>query len=633
MGTLHGDDESFAEAAAEIVRFVQFDLRNHIVRRLPLLLPLRLLARLPFLEGRQFTSNALLEKYYEQRLYGDRCLYELPEQPMLHILATSVSTGALSAFNRDGLFIQQRRKGKRVGFEHVAGQMASIPRVVGASSAFPGFFPPVEITAADLGVRDGQFPTEYFTDGGVYDNLGLRAFAWLNKHEAAFDHVLVSDAGKPFQILNDGSLGFVGQSLRASDILWDRVWQLERENFGNQEGFLFLPITDSTADANQANGLHPVVQAEVQTIRTDLDRFSDAEVNALVIHGFEVARRLCTQRNIVPEALPADLPAWQPIPDRDATPDAAAAVPLQGPSATTRMSRSLRKSGRRQVWSTLLDWRDWTSYLYVALLLVVFVYLPLQVYDLYRKAEMQALVIDSIASGDPEIRQILDIVAIDPSANWSGDEVGEKQQPAELNYEGVELQSHSRIYDLRRWNPDAKSPSRRGHIYLRDRLTLMLLDSYTGDGRITFRFPSRVESIEFRQPNSEQRATISRLSETDVDLRGQERTVYEFEYDLSQVPAMQPVTLEIEAIGAVPKAMRAPFRSHDDTDLISVWLLFPTHRPYRSFSLVSYPNDLSAAPEPMKARYTIDHRYGNLIGWSVVNPNKDLTYECRWKTE
>ena len=250
----NGDDANFAAAASEIVKFVQFDVRNHIVRRLPMQLPFRLLAKLPFLEGRRFTPNALLDRYYRKYLYGDRCLHELPEQPMLHILATNVSTGALSAFNRHGLFIQQRGDNGSRPFAHVPGQLASIPRVVGASSAFPGFFPPVEITAADLGVRDGQFPTEFFTDGGVYDNLGLRAFLWLKQQEATFDNILVSDAGKPFQILSEAALGFIGQSVRASDILWDRVWQLERENFGNQAGFSFLPVTESVGLAGGSDG-------------------------------------------------------------------------------------------------------------------------------------------------------------------------------------------------------------------------------------------------------------------------------------------------------------------------------------------------------------------------------------------
>ena len=38
----NGDEDSFAAAASELVRFVQFDVRNHIVRRLPLQFPFRL---------------------------------------------------------------------------------------------------------------------------------------------------------------------------------------------------------------------------------------------------------------------------------------------------------------------------------------------------------------------------------------------------------------------------------------------------------------------------------------------------------------------------------------------------------------------------------------------------------------
>ena len=192
----------------------------------------------------------------------------------------------MAVFNRDGLHIQKREQGETDPFRHVAGQTATIAKVVSASSAFPGFFPPVEISAHDLGVHDGQFPTESFTDGGVYDNLGTRAFAWLTRYRGhAYDRVIVSDAGKPFQILGNAPLGFIAQSIRATDILWDRVWQLERENFGDQNGFTFMPVTHLVDSHEDPSAIHPVVQAEVSSIRTDLDRFSDLEVNALVTHG------------------------------------------------------------------------------------------------------------------------------------------------------------------------------------------------------------------------------------------------------------------------------------------------------------------------------------------------------------
>ena len=203
----NGDDDRFSEAASEIVRFVKYDVRNRIVRRLPLQYPLRMLAKLSRSPARNLTPNAILERCYSKLLYGERCLYELPEQPMLHILTTNVSNGGLSVFNRNGLFIQQRQAGGGSTFEHIPGQLASLPKVVGASSAFPGLFPPVEITAADLGVREGQYPTEWFTDGGVYDNLSMRAFAWLKPSWHEFRSESWSAMpGKPFQILSDASL-------------------------------------------------------------------------------------------------------------------------------------------------------------------------------------------------------------------------------------------------------------------------------------------------------------------------------------------------------------------------------------------------------------------------------------------
>ena len=628
----NGVDESFAEAASEVVKFVRFDIRNHIVRRIPMQFPLRLLAKLPFVKSRNLTPNAILERYYRTHLYGDPCLYELPEQPMLHMLATSVSTGALSAFNRHGLFIQQRRDGGSHAFEHIPGRLASISQVVGASSAFPGFFPPVEITAADLGVRDGQFPAEFFTDGGVYDNLGLRAFLWLRQQEAEFDQILVSDAGKPFQILSDASLGVIGQSMRASDILWDRVWQLERENFGNQEGFVFVPITEVVDLSEDATALHPVVQAEVQSIRTDLDGFSAQEINALVQHGFEVARKVCRQHGTLGDAELQGTPPWVPIPASDLATRCTEDAGSHQPSAATRFARQLRKSSRRRIWSTLFDWRDWPSYVYLAVACVLLFYLPLQVYELYRTSQTQADVIKSIASGDSDIGRILTLARSDPTSDWISEDIREKSQPTQVNYEGVEVLTHSRIYDLRRWHPDEESPDRRGHVYVRDRITLRLLDSYDGDGRITFRFPSADAEPEFRQPNGELRGVISRVTEP-IEVRSQKRTLYEFEYDLSQVPCEEPVTIEAEILVDVPKTVRAPFVTHMKTDLISVWLLFPEDQPYRTYSLVSYPTDQSEPPRIMNIRYAIDHPYGFLIGWSVVNPEENRVYECRWTTE
>ncbi len=599
---------------------------------MPLQYPLRLLAKLTRRQARNLTPDAVLQRCYRKHLFGDRCLFELPETPWLHILATNVSNGRLSVFNRDGLFIQQRTKGDEARFDHVRTRMASIPRVVGASSAFPGLFPPVEITARDLGVREGEFPTEYFTDGGVFDNLGIRAFSWLKHQGKHFDEIIVSDAGKPFQILSDNSLGFIGQSVRASDILWDRVWQLEREHFGKQEGFVFLPITE-TVEASEQPVMHPVIQEEVQSIRTDLDCFSDLEVNALAEHGYEVARKIFRQQHPDAELPPSAALSWAPIAEHR-LPGVDVARPSSSeasPAAAT--SRRLRNSSARRVWSTLLDFRDWTSYAYIAVALFLFGYLPLQVYQLYDRAQVLTKVNQAIAQGDPDIRRVLNIVSEDPTRKWVAETVEEVPQRTVVDYAGIEMVTHSRIIDLRRWRPTETDKAKRGKVYLSDRVELKLLKSYKGNRRVTIVLPIATSDIEFKQLSSGRRAKIRRVAEP-IEEFGFMRTLYELEYDLKGVAIGELVTLEIDMLlDVLQERSRAHFEIRLDTDLVSMWLLFPEHRPYRTYDLVQYPADRSAAPEVLESRYKIDHPYGSLIGWSVVNPQVGNIYECRWTYE
>ena len=133
-----GSDAQFAEAAGEIIRFVQFDVRNHIARRMPLLLPLRIAARVSGWDAPGLAPNAILERYYRTFLYGDRRLFELPERPSLHILSTNVSDGVMAVFNREGLHVQERRSRRSDPFRHIPGHTMTIAKAVGASSAFPG---------------------------------------------------------------------------------------------------------------------------------------------------------------------------------------------------------------------------------------------------------------------------------------------------------------------------------------------------------------------------------------------------------------------------------------------------------------------------------------------------------------
>ena len=161
----------------------------------------------------------------------------------------------------------------------------------------------------------------------------------------------------------------------------------------------------------------------MQSIRTDLDRFSVKEINSLAQHGYEVARKVCRQQQVIADARIPDTPPWQPVLVKEPEIQPANAAPFPGPALATKLSRRLRMAGWRRVWSTLLDWRDWPSYVYLLIAFVLLFFVPLQVYQLYRKSQMQAMVIDAITSGNPEVGQILDLVTSDPTSEWIGDEI------------------------------------------------------------------------------------------------------------------------------------------------------------------------------------------------------------------
>ena len=115
----------------------------------------------------------------------------------MHLLSTNLSEGCLCSFNRDGLLMVRRQPGNTFRIDHVHIGLATVPMAVTASSAFPGFFPPLELTGADVGAGDGEFGRQAYTDGGVFDNLGVRMFRCLEAvlaEEGKLDGVLVSES-------------------------------------------------------------------------------------------------------------------------------------------------------------------------------------------------------------------------------------------------------------------------------------------------------------------------------------------------------------------------------------------------------------------------------------------------------
>ncbi len=767
----NGSLEEFDAAAAELIRFVQLDVRNRVVRRFPLTMPLRALNRLALQRPhRQLTRTGLLEYHYEKFLYGDTCLFQLPERPRLSILATNLSEGCLCAFTRDGLIMQRRVPGQRFRFDRIRTGLATVPMAVTASSAFPGFFPPFELQAHDVGADPGQFGRLAFTDGGVYDNLGVRMFRWMERswmarevpieegdladtdeirnalraaaqsaddtplrrlaqmfelvgkrtsngpqpsdsvgqllaglwdvmnHEnlarepafaglspadpdaallldvaqretgeieageqlwlnrqlvdaafrqataqpcfrsanPCFDVVLVSDAGKQFQIRNARAVGMIATSMRATDIVMDRVWQLENETFAGTPGFVFAPISRVVEPADDPTAAHPEIQRLAAGIRTDLDHFSPLEISALVQHGYCVGRSACRSRPDLFGATMPDGAPWDPLAakKKPSPPPAAAVAQSHVPTAApeTKQTRILQQSATRRLWSTLLDYRDWVSYLYVPLLVPILVLMPYYAAKWYRQSQVAQRLIEGIAQSNQDYALMSKLLQGGPMRPFAGMAVEEVPSVAAPDNQSAEVIADMRIVDLRQLKLASSSGlDEQSFAYLYRRMRIQKLEPTVTHFTVRSRWPT--DQVEVRTLNTRIPAVIRRSRDPAI-ANGAAAHIFEVVFDLSKIPAHEIVDLPIEFMSRQPAtggADSATFYVDDETGLLSCWLLLPEGKQYQNFDLLRDQNLVERVPERVTPAYQFDTLEGRVLSFALLNVKPGFTFEARWE--
>ena len=284
----NGDQAAFEAAADELIRFTRIDVRGRIVRRW-LCGSLLLFPRI----FRWLTFDSLLKKSYST-LYRNATLKDLsgsPSHPEFHILATSLTTGGVCKFTAEGFVHFDWNDQERI----IRNSSLPLSIAVAASSAFPPLFPPIAVSRELLNADSRDFDkTQYLTDGGVFDNLGLHELSRIAKQTTGtnWQSLVVSDAGGNFDwtIGNKYAL-FVPRNVRATDILMDRVSKLVPSAIlGKDFPLCHVYIGRELSKAEAPEAQPPEVQRGVRNIRTDLDSFSLAEIRALIKQGYEEAR-------------------------------------------------------------------------------------------------------------------------------------------------------------------------------------------------------------------------------------------------------------------------------------------------------------------------------------------------------
>jgi hypothetical protein len=484
---------------------------------------------------------------------------------------------------------------------------------------------------------------------------------WLNRRllEAAFrqttgracfrrlngglDGVLVSDVGKPFQVQsNQRAGGLIRTALRSTDILMDRVWQLEKETFEDTPGFVFAPVTEVVDPHEDPTAPHPEIQRQAAHIRTDLDRFSDLEISSLVRHGYCVGRKACRSRpDLFGGPFPADDP-WDPVPS---APRAVVAPgptsksqsgPARAPVAATVQARTLQASAQRRIWSTLLNYRDWTSYIYVPLLVPILVLTPYFTYKAYQRSQRINQLVESIIQNSRDYQEMSRLLDDGPVPPWTGVPAEEVAHFDEPDYKGFLILQDTQIIDLRRlYSERSWQGASNPWMYGYRRLRVVKQPENTGNPLLHIQLLPSNSHVDARFPAQQLQPTL-RMAKTETPTIGQEQYLWEMTCDFQKVPAgvSVDVLVEYSAHDAFQKEIETghvlSFVVQAQTAEKGLWLLMPEGKEYRSWDLIRYE---AGKPEAVEAVQPVTEYLAQdytILAFKLLALKPGFTYEVRW---
>jgi NTE family protein len=239
------------------------------------------------LPGHTRTNTTAIE--LDRLLFHGATLLDLPDHPKLIVNATSLNTGQVWKFSKDEMY----------DYRHGTVLKPEVPLcdVVGASAAVPGLFPPLILDPDYLRDIEPPPPTDSaekldpasvkrlaLSDGGVRDNQGVRSLL-----TERVPYLIVSDASGLID-LDPSPSAFAGSVLlRSNSITMDAARDLtvqkifERKDLENLRQIVFFDMEDKATDAP---GLPMKLRKLAANVRTDLDWFSDEEIETIKYHGY-----------------------------------------------------------------------------------------------------------------------------------------------------------------------------------------------------------------------------------------------------------------------------------------------------------------------------------------------------------
>jgi hypothetical protein len=392
--------------------------------------------------------------------------------------------------------------------------------------------------------------------------------------------------------------------------------------------------------------LHPEIQRQAAHMRTDLDRFSMLEISSLVRHGYGVGRKACRARpDLFGTELPDGVP-WDPVPgSRGASPlvpvaNGPTSLSLQKqrlrgePAPAAADARALQTSALRRIWSTLLDYRDWVSYLYVPILVPILVLLPYVVTKAYQRSHQINRLVESLSQSSRDLEHMSRLLD-GPVTSFVGEPAEEVRTLDEPDLTGFEVLQDMRILDLRNWNPAPGKSDPSSLIYGYRRLKVFKKPENAGTNHFRLRLLPTSPLTQVGFP-PQQLPTKLRVSNVESSVPGEKQCHWEASFDFEKMPAGDYVDVMFEELSPgdfLHRGERSTTISYDlhvETAEVTRWILLPKGREYRNWRIIRYKTGKPDTAEPVRIVTEYLAEDYTILAYKLLSVDAGYTYEATW---
>jgi hypothetical protein len=297
-------------------------------------------------------------------------------------------------------------------------------------------------------------------------------------------------------------------------------------------------------------------------------------------------------------------------------------------------SRTLQASALRRIWSTLLDRRDWVSYIYVPLIVPILIMVPYFVVHSYERSRRDSHLVESLSQGSRD-REIISRLLETKPAPFVGVAPEEVQTLDEPDLNGFQILQDSRILDLRGWKPVESGKSDPGSwVYGYRRLKVA---KQSKNDAIAFRVQllptSPKTSVRF--PRQQLQPKLVK-ADRESSVPGQRECRWQASFDFQKMAAGDLIDLLVEYgspggyLQRGENSTAMPFPIQAETAELTLWVLMPEGQEYQGFRIIRYETGKPEKVEDVKLVTEYLAEDFTILAFKLLALKPGYTYEVSW---